>query len=105
MKKFRFDHRISVDSRGAAAGCVLRGASPANNGLRLQIMQPQTRGGLGPIQGRFVILDAGDNKHSDSLSGLLGRETDAEEVLRVIRETSPGCVSVVNVNILALEGT
>jgi hypothetical protein len=34
---------------------------------------------------------------------LLGRTTNAEEVVRLIRREHPGCVSIVNANILVLE--
>jgi hypothetical protein len=78
--------------------------APGNQGLRLQVLEPQARGGAGPIKGRFVLLDAGDNKHAGALRELVGQVTDAQEVLRLIRETSPACLSVVNTNILALEG-
>jgi hypothetical protein len=54
--------------------------------------------------GRFVILDVGDNIHSESLLGLLQRPTDAAEVVALRRRRSPGCVSVTNVNILTVEG-
>jgi hypothetical protein len=103
MGKFK-DHVLgTIAGRGANAGSILRGASQSNQGMRLRIAEPQPKGCLGPIKGRFVILDTGDNKHADILSGLVGRETNAEEVLQLIREASPSCVSVVNVNILTLE--
>jgi hypothetical protein len=79
----------------------------SNRGLRLQISQDQARGHDGPIQGSFVILDVGDNVHSQSLRPLLHRATDAGEVLGVIRQRHAGCVNVANANILvpeALEG-
>jgi hypothetical protein len=34
---------------------------------------------------------------------MLGRETDAGEVIAAIRRNSPGCVSVVNAKILVAE--
>jgi hypothetical protein len=67
------------------------------------VLQDQARGTYGPIRGRFVILDAGDNKHSQALGALLGRETDAGELLQAIRRLHPGCVSVANTNILVVE--
>jgi hypothetical protein len=105
MAKFRFRARPgpTVEKEGAAAGSVLRGVSPTNSGLRLRVLSPQERGDAGPLRGPFVILDTGDNKHADALAGLLGQTTDAAAVLRAIREASPGCVSVVNTNILAVE--
>ena len=93
----------TVDKIGAKSGCVLRGAVRQNKGLRLRIFRDQTRGPGGAILGRFEILDVGDNKHSPLLERFLGRPTDAEEVLRVIRQESAGCVSVVNANILTVE--
>src|SRR5438552_2387619 len=76
----------TVNKHGAVAGCVLRGAGTNNQGLRLRILQEQARGNDGPLKGGFVILDVGDNKHSQSLAGLLQQVTDAEEVLGVIRQ-------------------
>jgi hypothetical protein len=102
MNKFVRSVR-TIANHGANAHSVLRGVAPTNQGLRLQILEQQAKGGLGPIKGRFVILATGDNKHADALSGLVGEVTDAQEVLRLIREGSPSCVSVVNTNILALE--
>jgi hypothetical protein len=93
----------SVNRSGAATGSVLRGSVGNNWGLRLRVLQEQPRGHDGPLRGRFVILDVGDNKHSEALRELAGRLTDAEEVLRAIRRLHPGCVSVANVGILALE--
>ena len=98
-----FLSQTRVNRSGAAAGCVLRGSSGHNRGLRLQVLQEQPRGHDGPLRGPFVILDVGDNMHSQALWELAGRVTDAEEVLRAIRRLHPGCVSVANVGILALE--
>jgi hypothetical protein len=95
--------RNTVDKLGAPMGCILCGAVRQNKGLRLRIFQSQTRSQGGPIQGRFEILDVGDNKHSGSLEGLLGASTDATEVLRLIRKGHAMCVSVVNANILTVE--
>jgi hypothetical protein len=39
----------------------------------------------------------------DLVSGLVGEVTDAQEVLQLIREQSPSCISVVNTNLLAVE--
>jgi hypothetical protein len=79
----------SVEAHGVGAG---------NSGVRIRVLceQPKGRGG-------FVILDAGDNKHSAALLTLVGRETDAAEVLRVSRRDSPCCVSVANTNTLVPE--
>jgi hypothetical protein len=97
------NHVRTITFSGANAHSILLGVSPTNQGLRLQIMEEQPKNGLGPIKGRFVLLDAGDNKHADTLSDLVGKVTDAQEVLRLIREQSPSCVSVVNTNLLTVE--
>jgi len=92
-----------VSECGAGAGCVLRGAGLNNQGLRLKVIQEQARGNEGAIKGGFVILDAGDNIHTQSLGPLLGQVTDAAAVTGAIRRARPGCVSVVNSNILVVE--
>jgi hypothetical protein len=98
-----FKPRNAVSQTGAKTGRVLKGASQSNSGLRLLILQDQHRGIGGPIRGRFQILHAGDNKHTDSLSTLLGQATDAEEVIHTIRQEHPQCVNIVNANILIVE--
>src|SRR5205814_307706 len=85
MIRSRLTDAQTVAHAGAHAGSTLRGVGAGNHGLRLRLVEEQGKG-WGPIRGRFVILDAGDNKHSGPLGALLGRETDAWEVLRVIRE-------------------
>jgi hypothetical protein len=92
-----------VSDTGARSGCILRGVVPHNEGIRLRIMQDQSKGTTGPIQGRFEILDVGNNKHANSLLELVGRTTDAEAVLTILRRTYASCVSVVNANILTVE--
>ena len=89
-----------VTDTGAPSGSILRGLVPHNEGLRLRVLQEQPRGATGPIQGRIEIIDVGNNKHSNSLSQLLGVTTDAQEVLTILRQASPACVNVVNANIL-----
>jgi hypothetical protein len=91
---------LTVSVCGAPAGAVLRGCGVSNQGLLIKVFHEQPKGNDGGIKGPFLILDAGTNKHSPVLCGLLHRTTDAEEVLGLIRRTSPGCVSVVNANIL-----
>jgi hypothetical protein len=93
----------SVNKSGAIAGAVLCGCGHKNGGLRLRVLQDQRLGDGGPIEGRFVILDVGDNMHAQSLQPLLQRVTNAGEVLGIIRQEHPGCVSVANTNILVLE--
>ena len=103
MHRFGATKPPTVNTTGADAGRVLRGASPNNHGLRLLVAEAQPRGKDGAITGGFVILHAGDNKHAPSLAALLHRPTDAAEVLAVIRRHHAGCVHVVNTNILVLE--
>jgi hypothetical protein len=100
MRRVRPNKLLSVSACGAPAGSVLRGTSVSNQGLLVKVFQEQAKGNDGGIKGGFIILDAGDNKHSPILGGLLRRVTDAEEVLGLIRREHPGCVSVVNANIL-----
>jgi hypothetical protein len=95
--------RNTVDRTGAATGCILCGAAPHNKGLRLRIVQSQAPGHGGAIQGSFEIIDAGDNKHAPFLEALVGKPTDAAEVLRIIRQENAMCVSVVNANSLTVE--
>jgi len=93
----------TVSKVGAAAGAVLGGSSPINNGLRLRVEEAQAAGLGGPITGAFVILEAGDNKHSGVLLALVGERVDAKEVTAAIRRGSRGCVSAINSNILIPE--
>jgi len=95
----------SIHDSGAVAGCILCGIGGNNRGLRLRVLQDQPKGAWGPLAGRFVILDAGENKHTQSLEALVGQVTDAQEVLRVLRQVHPGCVSVTNTNLLVKEPT
>jgi hypothetical protein len=103
MSSLRNPGPPSVKHSGAVAGCVLRGIVPNNRGLRLRVLHDQARGTDGPLRGPFVILDVGDNKHSPSLLAVVGRQTDAAEVLGLLRGRHPGCVSVANTGILAVE--
>jgi hypothetical protein len=95
--------QASVSKSGAAAGSVLCGAAANNQGLRLRVLQDQRKGQDGPLTGQFVILDVGQNMHSASLAALLGKVTDAAEVLAAIRRNHRGCVSVANARVLCLE--
>ncbi len=88
---------------GAAAGSILRGVVTSNRGVRLRVQEVQAAGDGGPLTGQVVLLDAGDNKHTPVLSGMLHRATDAGEILAAIRRAKPGCVNVANKNILVLE--
>src|SRR5262249_46266834 len=90
----------SGNKEGAVAGSILRGSGLSNQGLRLKIMVDQARGNDGPIQGTFVILDAGDNMHSQTLAALLHQEMNATRLLGIVRQQHAGCVNVVNTNIL-----
>ena len=93
----------SVSRSGAPAGSVLTGAIRSNAGLRLRVLEPQSRGPWGPIRGRFVVLDAGENMHTEALMPLIGRLTTASQVLEVTRRQHPMCVNIVNARTLMLE--
>lgn len=103
MKSYRQIRARSVEACGAAAGSVVRGKVPNNQGVRIRVLCEQPKGHSGALRGAFVILDAGDNKHTRALLPLLGRETDAAEVQRVNRRDFPSCVSIANANILVPE--
>lgn len=103
MAFWRQTQPLTVSKQGASAGCILRGCGGNNQGLRLRVLQDQPRKNDGPITGEFVILDVGDNRHSDVLAELLHKVTNAKEVLELIRGQHTACVSVANANILALE--
>ncbi len=103
MKSYRRSRARRVEACGAAAGSVVRGCVPNNQGVRIRVLCEQPKGHSGALRGAFVILDAGDNKHTSDLLPLLGRETDAEEVQRVSRRDSPSCLSIANANILVPE--
>ncbi len=94
---------LTVQACGAGAGALLCGCNLNNKGLRLRVSEAQPRGVFGSLAGPFVILDAGDNRHSAALAALVGRETTAAEVAAAIRRDHPGCVSVANRNVLAPE--
>jgi hypothetical protein len=99
----KYQPRNAVSQTGAKTGCILCGAAPNNTGLRLRILQDQPRGQGGALSGSFQILNVGDNKYAEFLEGLLGRATDAEEVVRTIRREYRQCVSIVNTNVLIVE--
>ncbi len=103
MQSYDMSRAQSVEARGAAAGSVVHGAGANNRGLRIRVLCEQPRGHGGALRGAFVILDVGDNKHSHALHALLGRETNAAEVLRVSRSDSSSCVSAANANSLVPE--
>ena len=103
MFLFRNATTLSVSKYGAVAGCVLRGSAQNNRGLRVKVLREQKRGNEGAIKGDFVILDAGDNMHSDPLGRLVDQVVDAEAVVGIIRQLHHGCVNVVNANILVPE--
>jgi len=93
----------SVGRLGAEPGSVLRGVADNNLGLLLRSSQAQARGHDGPIQGPFVIFDTGTNRHSETLAELLHKETNAQEVLALLRRKHPTCVNVVNASALTVE--
>jgi hypothetical protein len=93
----------TIVDTGAGAGALLCGVKPHNRGLRVRLYDAQARGEGGPITGRFVLVDAGDNGRSDLLRACVGRAMNAEEVLHVVRIGHPGCVNPVNANGLMQE--
>jgi len=95
--------QYSVGRLGAEPGSVLRGVGDNNLGLLLRSSQAQARGHDGPIQGSFVIFDTGTNRHSETLAVLLHKETNAQEVLALLRQKHPTCVNVVNASSLTVE--
>ncbi len=103
LRTFRRNKPLSVSDSGASAGDVLAGCGPNNQGLRVQVGDAQAKGHSGPIRGRFVILEAGVNVHTEQLAKLLHRATNAGEVVVQIRLHHPGCVNVVNANGLTVE--
>ena len=93
----------SVGRLGAEPDSVLRGVGENNQGLLLRSTQAQSRGHDGPIQGPFVIFDAGDNRHTETLTPLLNKVTNAQEVLALLRQKHPTCVNVVNASSLTVD--
>src|SRR5205823_6272521 len=96
---------LTVQRSGAVAGSILHGVAPNNIGLRLKVCEDQPKGSDGGLKGKFTILEVGDHSNSGLLEAFLGQVTDADEVLRTIRRGRPGCISVVNTNVLALQAT
>lgn len=93
----------SVHQTGASEDCILGGSGKHNAGLRIQVLQPQKRGAEGPVQGSFILLAVGLNRHAETLAPLLHSVTDAQQVLATLRRQQPACVSVVNVRSLVVE--
>ena len=93
----------SVGRLGAEADSILRGVAENNQGLLLRLSQAQSRGHDGPIEGPFVIFDAGVNRHTETLIPLLNKVTNAQEVLALLRQKHPTCVNVVNASTLTVE--
>ncbi len=94
---------LTVNHSGANGGSVVCGCGLNNRGLRLQVLQDQTRGNDGTIEGRFLILAVGDNEHSKSLKPLLYRATNAQEVHALVRQRHPRCENLANANVLVVE--
>ncbi len=96
-----YKHVKNVSRTGATAGMVLKGITRSNHGLRIRILADQPLGNWATIDGPFVILDAGENMHSEALQELVGQPIDAAQLLQVIRRDHPTCVNIVNSRILA----
>ncbi len=95
--------RTTVAHTGARAGSTLLGTGRANRGIRVQVLEDQPPGTDGPVIGAFVVLDPGQNRHSEALRPLTGTTTDAATVLTAQRRLSRLCVNAVNTNILAVD--
>jgi hypothetical protein len=93
----------TVAQEGTRAGSLVRGIAKSNQGIRIQVTQEQSRGSIGAIQGSFVILDLGDNPHSEALRPLLNKTTNALEVLQLQRSGRSSCISVAVVHHLECE--
>lgn len=91
--------KVAVMARRSRAGAEL---TFHLGGKTLASYTAADRGHDGAIQGQFVILELGDTVHAAALSPLRDRLTDAGEVIRLIRQQSPGCVNIANANILFL---
>src|SRR5947209_7779476 len=92
-----------VSASGAPAGAILCGCGLSNQGVRIRVLRQQPKGDGGPLQGPLILLDAGDNLHSEFLKPLLNKLTDAWEILRIIRQRHPGRLNIANARILAVE--
>jgi hypothetical protein len=93
----------TVDHTGAPAGTILLGITPMNQGLKLRVIDAQLSGDWGPVKGKLVLLDAGDNRHSPVLEEMLNKEVDAAAILLAIRREVPWCVNVANKSLLIAE--
>jgi hypothetical protein len=94
---------LTVEQSGAAAGSILVGCGLNNQGLRLRVLHEQARGQGRAVAGDFVLLDVGNNTFSESLKTLLHKETDAEQVMAVLRRRHAGYANIANTNALVLE--
>jgi MoxR-like ATPase len=101
----------SVQFTGARANAILRGDTPKNQGLRLQVSQVQPKEEGGWIQGPFKVLAAGTGKYSAALLELEGRVMEARalvsHVLDHVQRTTgerPRTVHIINANMLVAEG-
>ncbi len=92
-----------VSRTGAPAGAVVTGTIKSNAGLRIKVLEEQSRGNWGPVHGCFVILDAGENIHTETLTPMVGQVFNAEKILRITRRAHPMCINVVNARVLMLE--
>jgi hypothetical protein len=95
--------QVTLVDTGAKAGSLVCGAKKHNEGLRVRLLETQAHGDGGPVIGRFVLIDAGDNGRSDLLRAFVGTTMNAEEILHIVRIGHPSCVNPVNANALMPE--
>jgi len=75
MEHLKSIKRRAVSAVGAQAGSVLHGFSKSNHGIRIRVAETQPRGTMGALQGELVIVDVGENAHSDALRPMLNKPT------------------------------
>lgn len=102
MPMFRAASAATLDKTGAVAGSILFGITKQNEGLQIHLMEAQLAG-EGQIAGSFMILDAGQNRHTKVFTTFLLKSTTASAVAGAIRAVSPGCLDVIDKTFLAVE--
>jgi hypothetical protein len=93
----------TVQETGAVAGSVLVGVASNNHFLRLRVCEAQPKGNGSALIGPFRILAAGIGRHAGALEPLLGRQTNAAEVMRLCRRDEEDGACVVQTNLLAVD--
>jgi hypothetical protein len=88
---------------GADANDVLEGAGEANKGLRIQVRVRQPKGIAGPVDGKFVLIDAGAGPYSELLGPFRGSTfSTAKQLFSAVRDEPSGkkCTHILNKNLL-----